>query len=62
MKDYLIGKKIRIVYMDGEPQYTGKEGMITFIDSIGQLHGTWGGCAVFPDTDRFELLEADTVA
>ena len=62
MSDSLIGKKIRIIYMNGEPQYTGKEGVITTIDSIGQLHGTWGGCAVLPDTDLFEVIEADTVA
>lgn len=50
---YKVGDKIRIIYMDGEPQYTNKEGVIEFIDDIGQLHGTWGGCAVNPDVDRF---------
>lgn len=50
---YKVGDKIRIIYMDGEPQYTNKEGVIEFIDDIGQLHGTWGSCAVNPDVDRF---------
>lgn len=27
-----IGDKIRIIYMDGEPQYTGMEGEILSID------------------------------
>ena len=33
-----IGDRIRIIEMDGEPQYTGKEGEVEFIDSIGQIH------------------------
>lgn len=51
-----VGDWIRIIYMDGEPQYTGKEGAITHIDSMGQIHGTWGGCALIPETDRFEIV------
>ena len=62
MKDCLIGKRIYIIYMEGEPQYTGKEGVITTIDSLGQLHGTWGGCAVLPNTDMFEVLDKEVVA
>lgn len=50
----LLGKKIRIINMEGEPQYTGKTGTVTFIDDAGQLHGTWGGLAVIPGQDRFE--------
>ena len=52
-----IGDKIRIIYMKGEPNYTGKEGVIKTIDSFGQFHGTWGGLAVIPDMDEFEILE-----
>ena len=51
------GDYIRIVYMDGEPQYAGKEGVVTHVDAIGQLHGTWGGCAVIPGTDSYEVIE-----
>ena len=43
--------------MDGEPQYTGAEGMVTCIDDIGQIHGTWGGCAVIPEVDEFVVVE-----
>lgn len=37
-----VGDKIKIIDMYGEPHYQGKVGVIEFIDSIGQLHGTWG--------------------
>lgn len=51
-----VGDWIRIICMDGEPQYTGKEGAVTHIDSMGQIHGTWGGCALIPEVDRFEIV------
>ena len=52
-----VGDKIRIIEMKGEPQYSGKEGHVMFIDDIGQIHGTWGGCALIPDVDKFEKVE-----
>lgn len=52
----LIGKKIRIIWMSGEPQYMGCEGVVTYIDDAGQIHGTWGGCALIPGDD-FEIIE-----
>ena len=52
-----IGDKIKIISMDGEPQYTGKEGIIEKIDDMGQLHGNWGGCAIIPEIDLFEIIE-----
>ena len=50
------GDKIRIIEMEGEPQYSGKEGYVMFIDGIGQIHGTWGGCALIPQEDKFEII------
>lgn len=50
------GNYIRIVDMDGEPQYAGRTGIVTHIDSLNQIHGTWGGCALIPGTDSFEVL------
>ena len=50
------GDKIRIIYMDDEPQYTGAEGEIISIDDMGQIHGTWGGCALIPEADQFEII------
>lgn len=56
---YKVGQRIKIIAMDGEPQYTGKEGVIEHIDGIGQLHGTWGGCALIPGIDSFKVIEED---
>jgi hypothetical protein len=53
---YLVGKEIRIITMEGEPHYTGKQGIIKSVDGIGQLHGSWGGLAVNPSVDNFEVL------
>ena len=50
------GDKIRIIDMDGEPNYAGREGTVICIDSIGQIHGTWGGCAVVPGLDSYEVI------
>ena len=36
-----LDKKIRIIFMSGEPQYNGKEGVVEYVDDAGQLHGTW---------------------
>lgn len=55
--NYKVGDKIRIISMEGEPQYSGKEGVIEFIDGIGQLHGSWGGCALIPNVDKFIMVE-----
>ena len=56
MESDLVGKTIRIIRMEGEPQYAGKEGVVTFVDDAGQLHGTWGGCAIIPGPDSFEIV------
>ena len=52
-----VGDKIRIIIMQGEPQYTGKEGIVEYIDDAGQIHGTWGGCALIPETDSWVMIE-----
>jgi len=52
-----IGDRIRIVNMKGEEHYKGLEGVIEFIDGINQLHGTWGGLAVIPGEDEFEIIQ-----
>ncbi len=54
--DFKIGQKIKIISMEGEPQYNGKEGVINHIDDIGQLHGTWGGLAIQPERDNIEVI------
>ena len=52
-----VGQKIKIVEMIGEPQYSGRTGEVTHIDDMGQVHGTWGWCALRPmDRDRWEVV------
>ena len=34
----------------------GKEGIVEVIDDIGQLHGTWGGLAINPESDSFAII------
>ena len=50
-----VGDIIVIADMHGEVRYTGKEGKVTYIDDIGQVHGTWGGCALIPELDKFHI-------
>lgn len=53
-----VGDKIRIIEMKDEPHYTGREGIVDHIDSLNQLHGSWGGLAVIPEVDKFEVIES----
>lgn len=56
--DIEIGTKIRINHLrDENDLYDGREGVVEHIDSIGQLWGTWGGLAVIPKVDDFEILK-----
>ena len=52
-----VGDTIKIILMVGEPQYSGKEGVVEHVDDIGQIHGSWGGCALIPGVDEFEIVE-----
>lgn len=54
----LIGKKIHINHLYDESKwYDGKEGIVEHIDDIGQLHGTWGGIAIIPDIDDYDIID-----
>ena len=57
MDNIKIGDAIKIIKMEGEPQYTDREGVVTHIDDAGQIHGTWGGCAVIPELDTYTILK-----
>ena len=59
-----IGDTIRIIRMNDDGgkdlqarMYYGRSGVVEHIDSIGQLHGTWGGLAVIPGVDEIETLK-----
>ncbi len=63
MKEVKIGDTIRIIRMDDDGgkdlqarMYNGRSGVVQHIDSIGQLHGSWGGLAVVPGVDEFNIL------
>ena len=59
MNTYKTGQKIRIIHLKNENDaYDGRTGTITHIDSMGQLHGTWGGLAIIPEEDDFEIIDA----
>lgn len=57
-----VGQWIKIISMEGEPQYNGKVGRIEDIDSKGQLSGTWGGLRVQPERDSIKILTDAEVA
>ena len=56
MEKVNVGDIIVITNMAGEPNYNGKMGRVEFIDDMGQIHGTWGGCALIPDEDKFIVV------
>lgn len=62
MKHHLIGKLITIIYMEGEPHYTGRSGIVNHVDDIGQLHGTWGGLAINPMIDKYVVIQDEGAA
>ena len=53
-----VNDEILIIEMADEPQYTGRAGIITSIDDAGQIHGTWGGCALIPGIDTFKVIKS----
>ena len=63
MEKVKIGDTIRIIRMNDDGgkdlqaiMYNGRSGVVEHIDSKGQLHGTWGGLAIIPETDEFEVI------
>lgn len=56
-----VGDQIKIINMQGEPQYNGKIGRITHIDDYGHLHGTWGGCSIIPAFDTCTNVSLKTI-
>ena len=59
MMSVKVGDGIKIVKLEDPyalDTYNGRQGIVEHIDSIGQLHGTWGGLAVIPGEDEFEII------
>ena len=57
MLNVKVGDKIRIIEMKDEPHYTEREGVVKYIDDAGQIHGTWGGCALISGLDEFVIVK-----
>jgi hypothetical protein len=53
----LLNLKIRIVSMHGHPDMAGRRGYASFIDSLGQIHGTWGRLPISPSMDSFVVVD-----
>jgi len=54
-----VGDTIRITKLDDpyDHTYVGREGVVEFIDSADQIHGTWGGLALIPGEDDFIVIK-----
>lgn len=54
-----VGDIIKITRLDDpyDHTYEGRTGTVEHIDSMGQLHGTWGGLAVIPEVDRYIIIK-----
>ena len=53
-----VGDKLHIIKLDDpyDKSYSGKEGTVTFIDDLGQIHGSWGGLALIPQEDEYIII------
>ena len=49
------GDVIHIYTMFGESEYSGREGVVKYIDDMDQIHGSWGGLALL-FTDDWEII------
>lgn len=58
-QEYHIGDRIRIDDLKDirSGDYNGRTGTIEHIDSIGQLHGMWGGLALIPGIDDITVIK-----
>lgn len=66
--NYVISRKIRIIKMEDpidNKRYAGKEGIIKSIETDGfgdtQYWGTWGNVAVYPDYDKIEFIDNESL-
>lgn len=51
-----VGDTIRINLMQSEPEYDGRTGVVECIDDAGQVHGSWGSCALICGIDDFTII------
>ena len=36
--------------------YDGTIGVVDLVDDAGQIHGSWGGCALIPGVDDLDII------
>ena len=53
-----VGKKVHVIINDPY-HYVDAWGTVEHVDDMGQLHGSWGGCAVILDEDSYRIIDAD---
>lgn len=60
-EDIKVGDVIRIIELNDpyDKTYPGRIGTVTCIDDAGQIHGTWGGLAVIPKVDKYQIIKRD---
>lgn len=52
-----LGKTIITTINDPwHPMYS-VQGVVEYVDDMGQLHGTWGGLAVIPGVDEIKIIK-----
>lgn len=52
-----LGKKVRIVFVEGEPTATGMTGTVERISETGKLRGTWGNFTLDCILDKWEVID-----
>lgn len=55
LKEKYLGKTVKIIEMDGEPEYMGKEGVVEEVED-DVLFGTWGDMGIVVGRDSFEII------
>lgn len=56
MRQLKVGDKVLIINKADNPDYIGREGRITKIDSEGNIFGTWGIEPIFESVDEFTRI------
>lgn len=55
--DVKPGDTVHINWMEGEPQYANREGVVRHIDDMNGIHGSWGGLALM-FSDDWEIIKS----
>lgn len=56
MGNVKVGDRIKLIRKAESTKFAGEIGIITLIDEMGNIHGTWSGYTISPDKDQYEIL------